>query len=208
MALSVMSPFGFPRILGTNMNKYMRNASFLIFVVMSGFLLSGVFAGANHTNWQWDDRYTSLLWCAVTSHSDCIISITSRPPRHSDIIDIDIHNKDGIAIYQWKGHPFTVFEINNNVLYYANYNYTASGGEIVAIDLSSGKEIWRHRIKGLGPIAHSVYSSRIILNVEKDEVVIYGSESYGRYIERIDRANGQIVNTEIIDSAGATTQGQ
>lgn len=96
----------------------------------------------------------------------------------------------GKEVYEWKGHDHTVFRIQQDRFYYALFEPSASGGEIVAVDLSSGKDLWKSSLTALGPIDHFAYRNLKTLDANSEVVTIYGNESMGRYFEIKDAKTG------------------
>jgi len=80
-----------------------------------------------------------------------------------------------------------VFRIQGDRLYYAEFHYSGSGGNIVAVDLSKGNELWRSPLKALGEISHSSYLNRMTIDANDDVVSIYGNE--------IPRQTGTLLKT-------------
>jgi hypothetical protein len=73
---------------------------------------------ADETQWSWSDRYATLLGCIDQKRHDdydVTVSFTSAN-RHQPTITI---GKDKNVIYSWPGHEYSVFHIQNDILYYA-----------------------------------------------------------------------------------------
>ena len=51
----------------------------------------------------------------------------------------------------------SVFRILDDRLYYAKFHPSSTGGSIVAVDLTTGKELWTSELIALGNIEHSAY---------------------------------------------------
>jgi hypothetical protein len=90
-----------------------------------------------------------------------------------------------------------VFEIRHDHLYYADFKEGTSGGEIVAIDLKSGRDLWRSRLDALGAIPHSMYSNRMNLLCTDTVVAVFGDEGGGRYLEFKDIDTGKTVGHRV-----------
>lgn len=146
---------------------------------------------ASTTEWRWDDELASPLRGIRLDGSEYDITISSNHQDRARLIFSIAHNNK--EIYVWKGHFRTVFSIQENRLYYARFSPSGSGGEIVAVDLSSGRELWKSPLTALGPIQHSAYSNRMTLEANGDTLSIYGKESMGRYFEIKDVKTGRTV---------------
>jgi hypothetical protein len=90
-----------------------------------------------------------------------------------------------------------VFRISGDTLYYASFQPSASGADIVAVDLTTGKQLWKTSLKGLGPIQHSGYHN--VLNLEADDTVVtvFGNEAMGRYVEFLDPKTGKALGHHV-----------
>lgn len=70
------------------------------------------------------------------------------------------------------------------MLYIAEYSPIPTGYHVVALNLRSGKQIWKSRLQALGPIRHSKYN-------DGRYIIITGNESRGRYVEQLDAKSGR-----------------
>ena len=113
----------------------------------------------------------------------------SRDHRKPDVVSIVIA-RDQKTAYQWVGHAHSVFQIVGDRLYYADYSTLGTGGAVVAVDLTTGKALWRQPLQALGPIEHSKYFNRMNLQADANSVRVTGNESAGRYIEVKETATG------------------
>lgn len=76
----------------------------------------------------------------------------------------------------------------------------ASGCVLIALDMVSGKRLWRTRLEALGPVGHSQYLNRVQLSFQPDHgLVVYGNESGGKYIEVVDPATGRSLSNRRVD---------
>ena len=105
--------------------------------------------------------------------------------------------KDEKLIYSWSGHHYSVFRIVKNRLFYADFDYHSSGGKIVAVDLTTGKELWRSPLEALGPVQHMAYASFLNLDANENAVTVFGWEGAGKYVEIKDAATGRTVGHKI-----------
>jgi hypothetical protein len=110
-------------------------------------------------------------------------------------------SKDRKVLHRWSGHIASVFLAADDVLYYADYSRNATGCRLVAVDLKNGKELWKTRLKGLGPIRHFQYSNRVNLRLEDMAVLrVTSLESAGGYLEFVDRRTGKTVGHRVFSS--------
>lgn len=98
-----------------------------------------------------------------------------------------------------------VTDARSKRLLVVRYHAYASGSEVLAFDLESGKQLWEHGVQGLGPIAHSEYHTQIQANIgrstdEDDVLHIYGNESSGRFVETVRLADGGMLSNHTLHS--------
>lgn len=101
---------------------------------------------------------------------------------------------DGKELVAWEGHIRSVFSLNGDVPVYADFRTSSSGCSVVAFDLKTKKQLWKTRLKGLGPISHFGYSNSVNLDIiNNDAVRVFGNESAGQYLEIVDLKTGKTV---------------
>ncbi|NBC11151.1 MAG: PQQ-binding-like beta-propeller repeat protein [Planctomycetes bacterium] len=186
----------------------------LLIVTTCLFLSAGVFivslhaqddgaSGVNHQKmldrdpWVWNEDYASLLFCISQAGDTYDIHIRSPHDQRSKL-HFSVH-REGKTVYEWVGHRYTVFRILGDRLYYPRFHFSSSGGEVVAVDLKTGEEMWRTPLQALGPIEHSAYLNRIIVNASDETVLIQGNESLGRYVEIKNAETGNTIAHRIYD---------
>ena len=156
---------------------------------------------ADRAQWSFTDAWANPLSCmcrlAGTDYDVWLIRETKD--RHALTINFI---KDDRPAYQWKGHKHSVFRIRGDRLYYAEFHYSGSGGNVVAVDLNKGNELWRSPLKALGEVAHSAYLNRMTIDANDEVVSIYGNESMGRYVEFKDTRTGKTVGHKRFPTEG------
>jgi len=173
--------------------------------LLSALVLSGLRVSAAETidyqktadgaGWGWLAEMANPLGCIAQCAGKYDIRLVSpKDDRSSLTITVLLASRE---MYTWKGHRDSVFSILDDRLYYAKFHPSSSGGSIVAVDLTTGKELWRSELKALGGIRHSAYRSLLNLDCNRDVVTVHGNESMGRYIEfkRVD--TGETVGHKI-----------
>jgi hypothetical protein len=191
-------------------------------IVMAIALLSGILAEftiaevpgkmdyqktADNAEWTFDNSLAGIPGTMVGWHSaydvDCLYK------HASDVIRITIL-KDEKKAYSWVGCRWSVFQIVDDRLYYADFTLGDQAG-IVAIDLTTGKELWRSKLIGLSTqpalMEHSPAVLMMNLSVNVDVVTICGREM-GRYIEFKDIKTGKTVGHKIFPAPLATRPAQ
>jgi hypothetical protein len=135
-------------------------------------------AGAN---WGWREEMSGPTGCISQCGDKYDIRLVSRKnDRYAFSITILSGDRE---IYTWQGHRHSVFRILDDRLYYAKFHPSSTGGSIVAIDLTTGRELWTSPLKALGDFEHSTYRTLLNLDCNHEVVTIYGNESLGRYFE-------------------------
>jgi len=147
---------------------------------------------ADGARWGFLDAADNPLFCMHQQTGTDYDVWLLREAKDQHVLTIKIIKNDR-PVYQWKGHRHSVFRIQGDRLYYAEFHYSGSGGNVVAVDLTSGKPLWRSRLKALGGIRHSSYLNRMTIDANGEVVSIYGNESMGRYLEFKDVRTGKTV---------------
>jgi hypothetical protein len=150
---------------------------------------------ANDVAWEWHPERSGLLNSLLTAPPEYDITVT----RPKDTFgELTIRFKTGEKTdYSWTGHLDTMFLVNDKVLYYAEYNPHSDGCTVAAYDLADKKELWKTRLKGLGPILHFRYSNAVEMDFFGYALRIYGDESAGKYVEYVDLKEGKTVGHKI-----------
>jgi hypothetical protein len=150
---------------------------------------------ADSAGWGWEDAKANPLWCIFQAGAKYSIVMVSEPSdRDSLTFKIFYGDKE---VYTWGGHMRTVFRILEDRLYYARFHPGAIGGSVVAVDLSTGKELWDSRVQGIGPHAHSAYVNLMNLDANFEVVTVWGNETMGRYLEFKDVTTGKTLGHRI-----------
>jgi hypothetical protein len=159
----------------------------------------------DNQQWDWSPSHANPLHCLLQQAGDKYEVALARDPREPGVVTIAIR-RDGKPVCGWAGHAYSVFQIVGDRLYYADYTQDGTGGAIVAVDLATGKRLWRESLTALGPIEHSKYFNRMNLAADDSSVRITGNESAGQYIEVKDAATGRtIANRQLPPEANPGT---
>ena len=67
----------------------------------------------------------------------------------------------------------------------------------MAVDLSTGKELWDSRLQGIGLVEHSAYLNLMNLDANFEVVEVWGNETMGRYLEIKDVTMGKTIGHRI-----------
>jgi hypothetical protein len=71
------------------------------------------------------------------------------------------------------------------------------GCSIIAYDLANRKELWKTRVQGIGPIAHTAYDNQVALELVGDALKVLGNELAGQYVEFVDLKTGKTVGHKL-----------
>lgn len=170
---------------------------FIAFLALA--VVSTVLAVAGEVDYQKLADRTDFHWQA--EQSTILYSLSQMPGKYKFRLDYD-PAKHGMTfsflktekvVFTFRGHKHSVFKIHDDILYYPVFHFSSSGCQVVAYDLTKRKELWRKSVKGIGGVKHSAYRNLITLDVNTDVVTIRGHESFGDYIEFLDRNSGDTV---------------
>jgi hypothetical protein len=150
--------------------------------------------------WCWSKEKASLAYCTKKHLRDYELE---RVGEKEDYTPINIRTKpDRKLIYSLKeGHKRTVFTRWKDVLYIADYSPIATGCKVIALDLKTGKQLWKSRLQGIRLTnPHSKYLN--LVNIETDglRIIVTGNEAEGRYIEHLDLQNGKSLANKKLDA--------
>lgn len=85
------------------------------------------------------------------------------------------------------------------LLVMVRYHAMASGAALFAYDLQAASLRYVVPLTGLGPISHSKYHNDVRLAVRGANVIVYGKESQGRYVEVRDLASGNLLGNRKLE---------
>ena len=168
-------------------------------------LLVTAFIAVSVKLWYEPPYDTPLVWKWSKSKA----SLTYSTEQHLPNYDVEYSNptlnirskQDNAIVYSY-GHAreSMVFTRWKDILYIAEYHSLSTGCAVVAVDLKSGKQLWRTQLQGIGPVGHSKY--RNLVNIETDGriLIIAGNEAFGRYIEHLDIKSGKMLANKQFDS--------
>jgi outer membrane protein assembly factor BamB len=143
-------------------------------------------------NWRWSDEKATLAYCTKEHLADYEVELVEPEKYYTTI---NIRNKDDRkAIYSIiEGHKSIVFTRWQDTLFIAEFSPASSGCAVVALDLKTGKRIWRTDLEGIGPTGHSEYSNQVNIETDGDLVIVYGNEAHGKYVEQLNINTGKTV---------------
>ena len=150
------------------------------------------------------EERASMMYSLSQFGGDCQVHMIYDPKNWSRIMFKFV--RDGKELVTFQGHKASTFCTYHNVLYFAAYPSSDCGGEIIAFDLSAGRQLWKTTLKGNVPGPHSGYSNLIEIGVAAQggidhdgeaTVFVYGHESYGDYVNRLDANEGALLAAKV-----------
>jgi hypothetical protein len=152
---------------------------------------------AESATWEWHPERAAVLFSALNAPKEYTVEM-ERPKDSFGQITIRFL-QESKTLLTVQGHAYTTFVIDGGVLYYADYNHSATGCALVAYDLKNQKQLWKTDLEGIGPISHTRYSNRVTVDLVPDAILVTGDESAGKYIEYVDRTSGKTVGHKLFE---------
>ncbi len=147
-------------------------------------------------DFHWMPEQASILYSLEQYEGDYEIQLI-RPAKSLGAMKIRFL-KNGKERLAFAGHSKTVFVVEGDVVYYADYNYSAYGCVVKAYDLDKRKQLWSSILKGIpmpdNSVGHSGYANAVTLGfvtLPPKALIVYGKESFGDYSEVLDRKTGK-----------------
>lgn len=150
---------------------------------------------ADGAQWGWSESEAGPFYCMGQLPEKYGVRIATLPGERSRFTFAV--TRDSRDLYTWRGHRWSIFRVSDDQLFYADWNPNASGGDIVAVDLRTAKELWRSSLQALGPVEHSAYANHLNLTMNSEVITILGNEGAGRYIEFKSVETGKTVGHKI-----------
>ena len=147
---------------------------------------------ADEAVWRWDEDRANVSASVARYKGGYDLEFKWNAPERASVATI-CFRKDGKEVFVLKGHHRTQFAQQGSVLYYADFQPSATGCAVIAYDLERGKQLWKTNLKGLGPIGHKDYRNAVLLDVNREVVAVWGEECLGRYLEFVDVKSGTTV---------------
>jgi glucose dehydrogenase len=100
------------------------------------------------------------------------------------------------------GHAESVFRTDGNVLFFASFPTFTQGCTVFAYDLTTGKKMWETKLNAVPKVGHTAYRNQVTMELSsfaelgkegEGAIKIVGRESFGDYVEVLDRATGKVL---------------
>lgn len=145
---------------------------------------------ANATEWTWSDKAATLVHSASLDQPHYDVKTDPKAAEYGGRVTF---LRDGKERFTLSAHSNTVFRIVGDTLIYASFLTSASGATVIAVDLKTGKELWKTKLKGIGLVMHFAYSNYLNMEADAGTITVFGNESFGRYVEILDTKTGKTV---------------
>lgn len=99
----------------------------------------------------------------------------------------------GKDLFVLGGHARSVFCGSTDTLYFAHFEPTDCGCTVVAYNLDTGKLLWKTDLHAVGQVKHSAYRNEVLIGFCSGGIMVTGRESYGDYVEVLDRNTGATI---------------
>jgi len=145
----------------------------------------------------------SVLASVTQFRGDCEIHMIFDPKKRGFRFKFE---RDGKEIVTLSGHTESSFRTGGKVLYFAHNPTTSFGCKVSAHDLTNGKKLWETTLSAVGAVSHFGYDNDVMLHLTSLDkldkegegcVYITGRESYGDYIEILDRRTGDVLARKV-----------
>ena len=148
------------------------------------------------SEWRWSDAKATLEYCMTQILPDCEARRTSLGDLC--VVQIDVHRKsDGKKICGFESPTQAfLFARRDNVVFIADYSPNATGCFVSAVDLDSGNRLWSTQLEGIESVDRSKYRNRVNIEVNGENVVVFGNETNGRYVETRNAKTGALVSNK------------
>jgi hypothetical protein len=131
------------------------------------------------------------FYCLSQFYANCEVHIVKKPERPGELRFRFV--RAGKEILNLAGHPATVFSSDADTLFFAHFSDVSMGCTIAAYDLNDGSLRWKTELKGVNEeLAHLGYVNKVTMGLSSRFVSITGQESYGDYVEILDRKTGAL----------------
>jgi hypothetical protein len=155
---------------------------------------------ADGAEWKWSDKATDPFYCSLRQSSAYAVAVIV--PASQDVSRLGLFieiRKDDKPVFKFPANANTVFAIKADRLTYVDFSPHNSGGKVVQVDLTSGKERWQSPMSGVAAGgAFFNYVTRFNLELPNDDVLfLWGNESAGRYFEIKSMETGQTVGHKV-----------
>jgi hypothetical protein len=143
---------------------------------------------AQQTPWDWSDEKASLDYCVRKFLHDYNVEV--GPVKGEEPVTVRILSGER-EVYTFRAPVGTTLACSGRTLFLATFPPRSSNCEVEAIDLDTGKHLWKQQVQGLGPIPGLRCRHRLNIDTDGRAVILRGNEPTGRYVEILDSRTGK-----------------
>ena len=152
---------------------------------------------ADQCRWRWSSSEANITYCISKVGLPYKVETAPRPLDLSGktlTVRVTVNDK---MVYSWPGHWSSVFVIRGQELVYADFVPSDPRCSLVAVDLSTGKELWRTRLMGIDVPAVPVPGNAFNLSTYEGTAIVWGNVASGHYVEFVDLKSGKTVGHKV-----------
>jgi uncharacterized protein (DUF1810 family) len=158
----------------------------------------------DHEKFHFSESTIGVVYSLSQYRADCKVCMVYDPKLSAGLTFK--FERDGKELVKIVGHAESAFRTDGNVLYFARFPTGDTGCTVFAYDLTTGKKVWEAKLSALGPVSHFAYRNQVTMELSsfaelgkegEGAIKIVGRESYGDYIEVLDRATGKVLAHKI-----------
>jgi ribosome biogenesis protein Nip4 len=151
-----------------------------------------------NAKWRWHESDASIATYFVRSPSRYEVRL-SRNERSDGGVKVQIFEK-GMLIHEWESNHAEAFVFSEETVVYTHHLDSFTGCTVCAFDLKTKKQIWKTSLTALSKLGErhwSQYGNKINVLRNGNELVVYGNEKHGQYIETINLKTGITVTNTV-----------
>ena len=175
--------------------------------------------GLSAPGWRWDDERATAAWCAQNQTGPRYRAVLTEdegwllrqlPFDVSDdggladaLVETDLDDVTAgplrISIrdahgerFAWNGWEYSVWHVVDHRLFYVEYRGGTPGGRTVAVDLDTGRVLWKVPSAYPMPGGWSLWMNRKMLQVRHDGVYVWSIDGGTRSLEILNRDDGRV----------------
>jgi hypothetical protein len=145
---------------------------------------------AADTQWAFHDAEATLQFCLAKPQSRYTLAATSSVATNVDRLTVRV-SQQGSEVFAFPADEHTVFDIIGHRLYYSE-----PGATVVSVDLTTGTELWRTKLKGVGDGT----AAHLNLKADEDGLTVIGREPAGKYVEVLDAETGETAGHKVVEN--------
>lgn len=160
---------------------------------------SGQLERDNELEWRWSKEKAKLAYCIKQHLQDYDAELLPRND-FDGLLEIRTKGTRRLVCSLDRAFDCTVFTRWKDTLFIASYCPIMTGCEVLAVNLKTGKELWKSSLEGIGGPAHSKYLNLVNIETDGQRITVFGNEVHGRYVEQLDIKTGKTLVNKRLDA--------